>query len=108
MVPLTFRVSTDGSIRAGERIVCREYTLAWTILTLLLSRRGGIVSMEEIIEACWHPDDEPDDPANNIYCYFYRLRERLKGTDHAIERIGHRGYRVVRQEIPKPAARKAA
>ena len=108
MVPLTFRVGTDGSIRAGERIVCREYTVAWTILTVLLSRPGRVVPMGDLIDACWHPDEEPEDAPNNISRNMWTLRRRLEGTDHAIERIGHRGYRVVRQEIPKPAARKAA
>lgn len=60
------------------------------ILSVLLIRRGSVVSRDELWELVWpDPDDAPD--AKNIDVQVCKLRHRIGGV---IENEWGRGYRV--------------
>jgi two-component system, OmpR family, response regulator len=66
----------------------------WSLLTLLVTQRGRVVSREDVL-ARWHgeespPGGEPD--SNALEVYIHRLRKKLEGSSLSIRNVRGLGY----------------
>ncbi|WP_457602415.1 response regulator transcription factor [Nitratifractor sp.] len=71
----------------------------YDLLELLLSRRGEVVSQEEIRRHLWRHDEEASDGAVRVY--ITRLKKLFPG---AVENVRGVGYRFHRERIGEPAS----
>lgn len=87
-----------------EEIIVRLTKLESSFLTLLCENKGKVVAKEDLINALWEKDDDPQGKESSLHNLAYKLRKIFeKENTVSLETVSKNGYRLT---ISSPDSRK--
>jgi len=66
------------------------------VLLRLQQANGALVTADQLIEALWDADDEPETARNLVYGHVSKLKREIASTGWTIKSMRHQGYRLIR------------